>query len=824
MKLWLALFFAGAALACGAEKSVDQKIGAALAEAEKFAAAGQWREALDAGDRLRTLCREQRGEDDPDTALADLFLGEVRDHLGDRTLAEAHFRRALAIQEKVLRPEASELVTTLTRLGALLKDGARYDEAAGLLQRALDLEVKIRDAGDPETAVACTNLARVFRLKGDYDRAASLLERALAIERPALGGTDPATIASLHELAQAHELAGNISAAEQDSAERVVAAEARFGPQTAELAAALSEWGRLAERQEHFSDAEPRFRRALAIRETLSGGDPELAESLTQLGGCLRNLERFDEAQPLLQRALDLRVRSLGPEHADTAASYRDLAWIFRLKRDFEAARPLFEKALAIREQTLGANDSRTIESLAELGDLDWLRGAYDDAAALLETRRYRAEEAFGPKSEATAAAWHSLAIVYESAKRWPEATQSALRSLQLHEQRLGPADPETLGEMVLLSRICSAAGALEPALTQFARLARWFGQHPEASAQSRAELLRQFAIATLRAGKMDEAAPLFRESRQAHEIAFGASDPATLRSIADLWTCYDETRQPALALEVARELAARTESALGADAPAAISIFDRLAQLCLTLGDKRDAAKWCRRALDGRRRHFGDGSAESLDALAQAAAWFEDARDFQTAAELRTERLGAVERKFGSESDATASACGELAMCYFRQRDLRSARGMFDQQLTLIAKRAGVESAGALTAVARLGDVAMAARDWPAAVRERERLATGCARHFGSEHLEHGRALLLLGEALLATNANARAETALRDAQRIIRSAGDEQAGIASRAACALARAALRRGDVAGAKRQAREALAGTFANEEPLAESFSS
>lgn len=824
MKLWFALYLAAATLALGVEIPRDEKIVEVLAQAEKFAATEQWKEALEAGNRLRTLCRARHGEDHPDSALAELFLGEVRSHLGEATLAESHFRRALAIQEKVLAPEAPELITTLTRLGASLKGRKSYDEAAGVLQRALDLQEKIRGTDDIETAVAATNLARILRANREYPRAAALLERSLAIQRQKLGGTAPETIDGLRELAQVQELAGRLADAELSTAERVVATEAQYGTPSAELLAALTDWGYFAERQQQFAAAELRYRRALAVSEALArGDDPAVAASLTRLGWCLRQLDRLDEALPLLQRALDLRLRTLGEDHPDTAWSYRNLGWIHRLKQEFAAAQPMFEKALAIREEKRGPSDPLTLESLSELGDLHWLRGAYQDAAELLERRRYRVEESTGPGSEATATAWHGLAIVYESAKRWPQATEAALRSLRLTEQRLGPADPRTLGEMVLLSRICRAAGALAPAVAQYARLAAWFGQHPEASAESRAELLRQYAIATLQEGKADAAAPLFRESRRVHEAAFGANDPATLRSIGDLWTYYDQTRQPALALETARELAARTTTAMGADAPATIAVFDRLGQLCLALGDRREALQAFRQGLDAQRRRFGGESPELFEALAQTAARFETTRAFDVAIELRTERLGAVERKFGAASTAAAMACGDLGWSYFRLRDLPAARAMFERQLGVLEKLGAGESVDGLTAVARLGDVAVAGRDWPVAVKLRERLANGCARLYGKDHSETGRAQLLLGEALLATGTNTRAVAILLKAERLAQPGGQSSDGIAVRTWCALARSALLRGDRAEAERRTRAAVAAPLAHEESLAEAFS-
>jgi tetratricopeptide (TPR) repeat protein len=820
MKLRLALFLACASLAWAADPP-PATIPEALAAAERFATQGKWKEALEAGNRLRTLTQAEHGDDGAAMALAEMFLGEVRDHLGERLFAEAHFRRALALQEKAPQPDAAEIIATLTRLGACLKDQQRSDEAAGVFQRALDLQVRLKGSDDPDTAVATRNLARILRSKRDYPGAAALFEKALAIQRQGDGAHDPETLEGLRELAQTYELAGDVAAAERQSEERVTGTAAAFGEDSTELVAALSDWGRFAEAQEHFAAAEPRYRRALKIVETDFAHDEFLlADTLSLLGWCLRNLNRLDEAQPLLQRALELRDHSSGSEHVQTAQSCRLLGWVLRLKGELEPARGLFQRALAIREEALGPTAPATLESMDELGQLEWRRGDFDEATSVLEKRRYRVEQVSGPASEATATAWRGLALVYESARRWPQATDAALRSLRLHEKLFGPADSRTLNEMVLLSQICETAGAFGPALTQYARLADWFAQHPEASSQTRAEFLRQYAVATLRAGQPDAAGPLFLESRRTHETAFGPDEPPTLRSFADLWTYYDATRQPAFALETARELAIRSESRFGADAPETSAVCDRLGQLCLTLGDQVEALKWFRRALDGRRRHFGPASAELLDALGQVALWFEQVRDFPTAIALRNERLGVVRKRSGPDSAPLATACGELALAYFRAGDLASARGMFERQIELIEKRMGTGSLEALPALALLGDVTVAAHDRPGAIRARERLAASCRQQFGEAHRESGRALLLLGEALLAGGATDRAEATLRTAYPLVSEPVTPPDSALLRVSCALARISLHSGKLDEAKRWSRDTLKAAVPPEEALAE----
>lgn len=637
-------------------------------EAARLAEAGKWKEALAAGDKLLVACRREHGAEHAETAAADVFLGDVRWRLGEPVLAESHFRRALAVQEKVLPRRDPVFAATLSHLASSLKAQKRYAEATPLLQRTLELERELRGPNHEDTAVSARNVALLLRLQGEYERAVPLAVEALHIRAAALGHADPLTLASLRELVDIHERRGDFAAASECVAESVTALE-KDGDSPA-LAAVLKEWGALSERQGRLAEAEPRYRRALAICEkALEPDDPQLASPLTALGACLRQLSRHDEASPLLERALALRLRSAAVPAADRALSYRELGWLRRMQGDHAAALPLFEKALATRESALGVNADDTIESLAELAGLHWLRGDFEKGERLLLSRRERVAKRFGAASDAAAEAWRDLATFYETAKRWPSAKTAARRCHTLLEKRLGPGDPRTLDALYFFARICAAAGDAKLAREQFARLQPWFDAHPEADARGRSEWMRQFAIATLRAGDAGAAEELFQQSLKWHAAKFGPSDPATLRSLGDLWTFYDESGQPERALDPARELAARSAQALGEDAPATLLVFERLAQLSAAQGQRADGAAWFRRAIDGARKRYGADAPETLAALGRLAAWHETADDFASAEPLRRERLAAIERAAGKESEAATAARGDLETCIQRRQ-----------------------------------------------------------------------------------------------------------------------------------------------------------
>ena len=79
---------------------------------------------------------------------------------------------------------------------------------------------------------------------------------------------------------------------------------------------ALDTLAKLYERQGRVKEAEPLYRRAVAILEAARGSDYEgVATSQENLGGLLKSLGRLDEAEPLLKQALATKERVFGSTH-----------------------------------------------------------------------------------------------------------------------------------------------------------------------------------------------------------------------------------------------------------------------------------------------------------------------------------------------------------------------------------------------------------------------------------------------------------------------------------------------------------------------------
>ncbi len=79
-----------------------------------------------------------------------------------------------------------------------------------------------------------------------------------------------------------------------------------------------------------------------------------MATSLNDLALLYDNQSKYAEAEPLYKRSLAIYEKALGPEHPHVAASLNNLATLYRDQGRYAEAEPLNKRALAIVEKALG--------------------------------------------------------------------------------------------------------------------------------------------------------------------------------------------------------------------------------------------------------------------------------------------------------------------------------------------------------------------------------------------------------------------------------------------------------------------------------------
>jgi WD40 repeat protein/CHAT domain-containing protein/tetratricopeptide (TPR) repeat protein len=240
-----------------------------------------------------------------------------------------------------------------------------------------DLNGKVRDAavklnlGTGETAgelAALLDQVDQLRSRNTVLDALQLAERYVALARQRYGNDHSEYGTAITSLASVYHQLGRYAEAEPLYKHALAIAES-LGPDRADVARLLNDLARLYRNQGRHAEAEPLLRRTLAITEqALGSAHPDVARALNELGVVYQILSRYSDAEPLHKRALGIYELTLGHEHTSVATALNNLAELFRVQSRFTEAEPLYRRALAIYE---AAAEHRamviTLNNLAEL-------------------------------------------------------------------------------------------------------------------------------------------------------------------------------------------------------------------------------------------------------------------------------------------------------------------------------------------------------------------------------------------------------------------------------------------------------------------------
>jgi tetratricopeptide (TPR) repeat protein len=194
----------------------------------------------------------------------------------------------------------------------------------------------------------------------------------------------------------------------------------------------------------NYNQAEPLFRRALAISErSLGSTHPHVAACLGNLAGLLQATNRLAEAEPLSRRALAIDEQNLGPSHPNVAIRLNNLAVVLRATNRLAEAEPLFRRALAIDEQNLGPSHPNVALRLINMAGLLKATNRRSEAEPLFRRALSINEQSLGPNHPRVAMALNDLAMLLGATNRQSEAEPLFRRALSIDERSLGPNHPD---------------------------------------------------------------------------------------------------------------------------------------------------------------------------------------------------------------------------------------------------------------------------------------------------------------------------------------------------------------------------------------------
>jgi tetratricopeptide (TPR) repeat protein/transposase-like protein/transcriptional regulator with XRE-family HTH domain len=415
-----------------------------------------------------------------------------------------------------------------------------------------------------------------------------------------------------------------------------------------------------------YTQAEPIYRRALAIREQYLGPEhPDTATIVHNLAILQRDIGNFVEAEQLYQRALAIREQHLSPEHPYTANAYSNLANLYLAQKRYREAESLYRRALAIREHHFGPPHPDSDDQLHTLANCYMTQGRYREAELLYQRILALREQRLGPLHYRTANILNNLAILYLSQARYAEAEPFYQRVLTIREQQFGPTHPHTATSLNNLATLERDKGSLVEAERLYQRVLVIREQQTDPEHPSLADCLGGLAALYQKQGKIAQAEALALRALRIHEQRLGPSHPSTASDLQMLAMLYrDQGKHAEAGPLFLRALSIREQTFVSTH----LSLAETLYEFALFLhvqGHHNEALPLYERALAARSHILGATHPltitvrERLIALLQTMGCTEEAAQLEGVQSRSVDlpREGAVERSRSVEQSATMAS-----------------------------------------------------------------------------------------------------------------------------------------------------------------------
>jgi CHAT domain-containing protein/Tfp pilus assembly protein PilF len=543
---------------------------------------------------------------------------------------------------------------------------------------------------------------------GSYREAEAAARVRLAEAEAAYGAEAEETAAALDDLVEALLLLRDRSPEARALAERAAGLRERLGgAESPELAASLTRFGRLLADTEEKERAAALLDRALGIHERASGaGRPEAAATLAARGYLLLASGGPEEARSALDRVLAIREAALGPEHPLTAEALHLLGQAAMAAKDLPRAQDLLERALGVRERSLGPEHPATAETLLILGSVRLLRKQYGGLLPILVRALDVRERTYGAGSRPAFDALNNVAVYLALS-----------------------GDP--LEDLAVARRCVEAAIAVAEA--------------GAAGGAGAARSLHNLVVFIQRTGALDEARRAQERAIALMEGALGPDHPDVASALNALGQILLNQGDAAVAVQAQERALAVFEKGAGPSSGGSARARVNLGEAHWALGDLEGARREILRGLEILERIEPLAAAQVAYVETQAGRLLSEIGD-AAGAEARLRRAVSLA---GGEEAAGSMTLGALAEVKRRGGDAAEARRLHERALRLIENRFGPDHPDAATERVDLALVAEGSGDLAGARLHLERALESRRGSLGPDHIEVGRTEVLLAGTL---------------------------------------------------------------------------
>lgn len=229
-----------------------------------------------------------------------------------------------------------------------------------------------------------------------------------------------------------------------------------YGVRSSSDAAALKLLADVYLSRKQYAMADPLYKQALDIRESLSGKERSgLGLLLTSLGVVSAEQENYAVAERYYKQALDVPENAGGLNSFGMATTLSNMGRMYLKQRNMNLATLFYNQAVALREQTGAPPDPGMASILNNVAELYSETKQFDAALQLYQKALAIFEKTEGPMHPDVASSISGIASIYLRQSQYTGAELLFQKTLSIQEQAYGSFHSEVAKTMQNLASVC---------------------------------------------------------------------------------------------------------------------------------------------------------------------------------------------------------------------------------------------------------------------------------------------------------------------------------------------------------------------------------
>jgi tetratricopeptide (TPR) repeat protein len=493
------------------------------------------------------------GGSDVEVSNALNSMGNILRNSSDFEQALSSYDQSLTIRTRV--GDELLIANTKNNIGAALSATDKADDAMAFAAEALKVKTAKLGPDDVETGKALVNVGQLYLSKKEHFIAQQFFQEGLKVFRRQLGKDHPDVAVCMHNIGIIKEaMSDDVSARDHYRESIYIFKNGDDAEKNATLAFSLHNLSLIYVRQNEFEVALEYMSEAYDVKLRGLGADsPETAASQHWLGYIHSELGSYDDALSDFKGALKVRVTCFGTENCDVAKTLFGLGQVhFKVNEFLEAVECLNESLRVLRK--FGHNDGDVTKAILLLGNSYQELGQYDEAKECLLEALEMIENVFGKNHIDASLALFRLGICYCETNEYTESLDRFQECLEIRTSLLGNRDIECANTYESIGIVQQKRGCHEEAIHSFERALAIKKSSLDDGDEDFCVILHFIGSSLFALGRYSDSLSYFKDSSERKRVHYGDHDEDYAMSVIDLAAAYAKVGNEQLSMECYHE------------------------------------------------------------------------------------------------------------------------------------------------------------------------------------------------------------------------------------------------------------------------------